>query len=58
MVGTGVPDAQCWSGYEVINPHPRAKENPQKDGRGGGKFRLGSNPIPARDAQGAQTNLV
>ena len=38
-------------------PHPRAKEEPQKDGRRG-KIMLKSNSIPARDVQRAQTNLV
>ena len=33
---------------------PRVKEEPQQDGRRG-KLHLESNPIPARDAQRAQT---
>ena len=34
-------------------PHPRTKEKPQKTG-GGVKLYLESNPISAREAQGAQ----
>ena len=38
-------------------PGPRAKEKPKKDGRRS-KIALESNPIPTRDTQRAQTNLV
>ena len=38
-------------------PHPRAKEKPQQDRRRG-KIVFRTNPIPARHAQRAQTNLV
>ena len=48
---------ECWIAPKKDTPHPRAKEKPQQDSRGA-KPQLESNPIPARDAQRAQTNLV
>ena len=64
-------DSRLWSnGYMAVQrqlrgagatlrryPPPRAKENPNKMA-GGVKSHLESNPIPARDAQRAQTKLV
>ena len=38
-------------------PHPRAKDKPRKR-IGGAKSCLESNPIPTRDAQRVQINLV
>ena len=49
MVGAGVAVRRT--------PSPRAKEEPQEDGRRV-NLHLESNPIPTRDAQRAQTNLV
>ena len=55
----------CWTAIDrrMLNPpkqdtpRPKAKKKPQKT-VGGAKLSLESNPIPARDAQRAQTNLV
>ena len=57
MVGARVTAVLYWSNFEEIPPHPKAKEKPQNMVRGT-KFHLESNPIPARDAQWALTNLM
>ena len=43
---------ECWIPPKKDTPYPRAKENPQEDGRRGKKSSLGSNPIPTRDTVG------
>ena len=48
---------ECWIPPKRDTPHPRAKEKPQQDGRRG-KIEFRITPLPARDAQRAQTNLV
>ena len=45
---------ECWIPPKKDTPHQRAKEKPPKNGRRV-KLHLESNPIPARDAQRAQT---
>ena len=56
-VGAGAADVQFWNEFEEI-PHIQAqRRNPRKT-VGGANSHLESNPIPARDAQWAQTNLV
>ena len=44
---------ECWIPPKKDNPHPRAKEKLQQDGRRG-KIVLESNPLPARDTRMAQ----
>ena len=46
-----------WSSYEEITHVQGQRRSPSKT-VGGVNSRLESNPIPARDAQRAQTNLV
>ena len=53
---TGAEVAWCWSGCEEI-PHIQGQRNHSKM-VGGAKSHLESNPILARAAQRAQTNLV
>ena len=47
----------CWSNCEEISHVQGQKRSPSKM-VGGSKLHLESNPIPARDAQRAQTYLV
>ena len=56
-VGTGVAAAHHWRGFEEI-PHVQGKRRSPSKTVGGAKLHLESNPIPARDAQRAQTNPV
>ena len=55
--GTGTVAAWCWSNFKVIPQVPGQRRNPSKK-VGGAKSHLESNPIPVRDAQRTQTNLV
>ena len=56
-VGAGAAAACHWSGWEEI-PHIQGqRRNPSKT-VGGENLHLESNPIPTRDTQRAQTNLV
>ena len=48
-------DSRCWSGCEEI-PHVQEQRRSPSKTVGGVNSRLESNPIPARDAQRAQTN--
>ena len=57
MVGTGTVAARCWSGCEEIIHVQGQRRSPSKT-VGGANSHLESNPIPARDAQRAHTNLV
>ena len=57
MVGTGAVAALCWSSCEKI-PHAQEQRGSPSKVVGGVNSHLESNPIPARDAQRAQTNLV
>ena len=57
MVGTGVGSCGCWSDFEEICHIQAQRRSPSKM-VGGVKSCLESNPIPAIDAQRAQTNLV
>ena len=45
---------ECWIPSKKDTPRPRANEKPQKM-VGGAKLHFESNPIPAREAQRAQT---
>ena len=57
LLGTGAVTLQPWSNFEEI-PHVQGQKiNPSKM-VGVAKLSLESNPISARDAQRAQTNLV
>ena len=49
-------DVRCWSSCDEIL-HIQRQKNPSKT-VGGANVHLESNPIPARDAQRVQTNLV
>jgi len=49
--------AWCWSDCEEISHVQGQKRSPSKM-VGGEKSHLESNPLPARDAQRAQTDLV
>ena len=49
--------AQCWSTCEEISHVQGQRRSPSKM-VGGAKSHLESNPLPARDAQRAQTDLV
>ena len=57
MVGAGAAAAQHWSSCEKI-AHVQGQRGKPSKTVGGASSRLESNPIPARDAQRAQTNLV
>ena len=57
MVGTGVVAVLYWSSCEEILHVQGQRRSPSKT-IGGGNSHLESNPIPARDAQRAHTNLV
>ena len=54
---TGAAAALVWSDFEEITHVPGQRRSPRK-AAGGAKSCLESNPVPARDAQWAQTNLV
>ena len=56
-LGAEVVAARCWSDCEEITCVPEQRRSPSKM-VGGVKSCLESNPIPARNAQRAQTNLV
>ena len=53
----GAAAALVWSDSEEITHVPGQRRSPRK-AAGGAKSCLESNPIPSRDAQWAQTNLV
>ena len=57
MIRTGAVAAWCWRDFEEI-PHIQGQRTRPSYTIGGAKSRLKSNPIPARDVQRAQTNLV
>ena len=57
MIGTGAVAAWCWRDFEEI-PHVQGQRRRPSNTVGGAKSRLESNPIPARDIQRTQTNLV
>ena len=57
MVGAGRVAVQCWSDFKKI-PHVQGQRRSPNKMVGGAKSHLESNPIPTRDAQMAQTNLV
>ena len=57
MVGTGPVAALCWSSCEEI-PHAQGQRGSPSKMVGEVNSHLESNPIPARDAQRVQTNLV
>ena len=54
---SGVVAALHWTGHEEISHVQGQRRSPRKMA-GGENSRLESNPIPVRDAQRAQTNLV
>ena len=56
-IGLFKPTSWCWSDYEEI-PHVQGQRIRPSKMVGGAKSRLESNPIPATEAQRAQTNLV
>ena len=56
MIDTGAVAAWCWRDFEEI-PHVQGQRRRPSNTVGGAKSRLGSNPIPARDIQRAQTTL-
>ena len=57
LCGSGSPAVRHWRDFEEI-PHIQGQRgSPSKMG-GGVKSHSESNPIPARDAQRAQRNLV
>ena len=56
-IGAGAAAAQCWSDCEVILHAQEQRRSPSKM-VGGAKSGLESNPIPTRDTQRVQTNLV
>ena len=56
-VGTGAAAAWRWSDFEEIH-HVQGQSRSCSKLVGGVKSHLGSNPIPTRDAQRIQTNLV
>ena len=56
-IGAGAAAAWCWSDCEVILHVQGQRRSPSKMVRGA-KLSLESNPIPTRDAQRVQTNLV
>ena len=57
MVGAGAAAAWCWSEFEEI-PHIQEQRKSASKMVGLVKSHLESNPIPARDSQRAQTDLV
>ena len=57
VVGSVVVAAWCWSSYEEISQVQGQRTSPSKT-IGGANLHLESNPIPARDAQRGQANLV
>ena len=57
MAGAGMAAVQCQSDFEEI-PHVQGQRISPIKMVGGAKSYLESHPIPARDAQRAQTNLV
>ena len=57
MVGTGAVAAQRWSSCEEI-PHAQGQRRSPSKMVGGVNLCVESNPITARDAQRAQTNLM
>ena len=57
MVGAGAAAVQCWRDFEEISLFQEQRRSLSKM-IGGAKLHLESNPIPARDAQRAQANLV
>ena len=57
MAGVGAVAAQCWSNFEEI-PHIQGQRRSPSKKIGEGKSHLESNPIPGRQVQRAQTNLV
>ena len=57
MVGIGVAAAWPWRDFEVM-PHTQGQRRSLSKMVGGANSCLKSNPIPARDAKRAQTNLV
>ena len=57
MVGAGAAAARHWSDFEEI-PHVQGQTISLSKMVGGVKSLLESNPIPTRDTQRAQTNLV
>ena len=57
MIGTGAVAAWCWRDFEEI-PHVQGQRRRPSNMVGGAKSCLESNPIPARDIQRVQTNLV
>ena len=57
MIGARVAAAWCWSDFEEIAHIQGQRRSPSKM-VGGVKSQSESNPIPARDAQRAQTYLV
>ena len=56
-IGAGAAAAWCWGDCEVILHVQGQRRSPNKMVRGA-KLSLESNPIPTRDAQRVQTNLV
>ena len=57
MVGTGAAAVQHWSSCEEIHHIQGQRRSPSKTA-GGANSHLELNPIPTRDTQRAQTNLV
>ena len=57
VYGVGAAAARCWSNFEEISHIQGQRRSPSKMVRGV-KSCLESNPIPARDAQRAQTYFV
>ena len=55
--GLGVAAVLCFTGCEKI-PHIQGQRRSPSKIVGGAKSHLDSNPLPATDAQKAQTNLV
>ena len=56
-VGAGAATVWCWSNFEEMSHKQGQRRSPSKM-VGVVKSCLELNPIPARDAQGAQTNFV
>ena len=57
IVGAGATAVWCWSDFEEI-PHVQGQRRSPSKTVGGVKSHLESNPIPATDAQRAQTYLA
>ena len=57
QAGAGVVAVWCWSNFEET-PHVQGQRRSPSKMEGVARLHLESNPIPTRDAQSAQRNLV